>query len=194
MRAGWIGACAAFAALEVLVGVGVVMLGPGAPTSTSTTVTGVATTEADAEPFSPAEQQIIQLLPPGYRASSCTRATNAFPAAIASLDCTDDMHSDTPDFARFTLYNNAESLAADFYATAEGMAVSPCPGGNPSPGTWNYGSNGRPGGNIVCGSVEDQADVAWTRDAQLLLATVNGGPNLDDIYRWWQRYGNSSND
>jgi hypothetical protein len=190
MRARWISACAAFAVLEVMVGVGVVMLGPDAPAPTSAAVTGVATTEADAEPFSPAEQQVVQLLPAGYTANSCTRATNSFPDAIASLDCTDDMNSDTPDYARFTLYNNVDSLTADFYATAEGMAVSPCPGGNPSPGTWNYGS-GRPGGNIVCGSVEDQADVAWTRDAQLLLATVNGGPNLNDIYRWWQRYGGS---
>ncbi len=193
MRAGWISACAAFAVLEIMVGVGVVMLGPDAPAPTSATVTDVATTEADAEPFSPAEQQVVQLLPAGYSASSCTRATNAFPDAIASLDCTDDMNSDTPDYARFTLYNNVESLTADFYGTAEGMSVLPCPGGNASPGTWDYGPKpGHTGGRIVCGSVEDQADLAWTRDSQLLLATVNGGPGLNELYQWWQRYGGSS--
>ncbi len=41
----------------------------------------------------------------------------------------------------------------------------------------------------MCGTVEDQADIAWTRDAQLLLATVNGGPDLGGLYQWWQRYG-----
>ncbi|KAA1248587.1 hypothetical protein F0Q45_19755 [Mycobacterium simiae] len=148
---------------------------------------------AYAEPFSPAEQEIVQLLPAGYKASSCTRATNPFPDSIASLDCTDDTNSDTPDYARFTLYNNVDALTADFFSTAKSMAVSSCPGGNASPGAWNYASNpDRPGGKIVCGSVEDRADLAWTREAQLLLATVNGGSALNDLYRWWERYGGSA--
>lgn len=70
------------------------------------------------------------------------------------------------------------------------MVVSPCPGGNASPGDWNYGPHlSQPGGKVVCGSVEDRADVAWTRDSQLLLATVNGGPSLGDLYQRWQRFG-----
>lgn len=153
---------------------------------------GVASADplSDLEPFSPAEQQIVTLLPPGYTAGSCIPASNKFANAIASLDCTDDAHTDTPDYARFTLYNNLDALTADFYASAASMSISPCPDGNPSPGTWNYGPHlATPGGKIVCGTVEDQADVAWTRDSQLLLATVNGGPSLDDIYLWWQRYG-----
>lgn len=165
-----IGACGAFAVLTV--------------------VAGVTSTGAAAEPFTGAEQQVVGLLPPGYKASSCTRATNPFPNAIASLDCTDDANSETPDYARFTLYDKLDALTADFYTTIGGMALAPCPGGNASPGTWNYGPHlAQPGGKIACGSVEDQADVVWTRDAQLLLATVNGGPSLDDLYTWWQRYG-----
>lgn len=145
---------------------------------------------AGADEFSGAEQRIVALLPPGYSAASCTRAPNAFPAAVASLDCTDDRHSDTPDYARFTLYDNLDSLTTDFYTSAASMSVSPCPGGNPSPGSWNYGPQlASPGGRIVCGSVDDQADIAWTRDTQLLLATVNGAPSLGDLYQWWQNYG-----
>ena len=147
---------------------------------------------AAAEPgqFSPAEQHLLELLPPGYHASACKPATNGFANAIASLDCTDDRNTDTPDYARFTLYNNLDALTADFYASVESMSVSACPGDNGSPGTWNYGPNlAIPGGKIVCGNVEDQSDIAWTRDGQLLLATVNGGPSLDDLYQWWQSYG-----
>ncbi|KZS62722.1 hypothetical protein A4G26_10775 [Mycobacterium kansasii] len=193
MHAGLKSGSAVFAALGVLAGTGVLTRGAPASAPTSTLVTGIATTEAAAEPFTPGEQQVARLLPPGYAAGSCTRATNPFPAAIASLDCTDDLQSDTPDYARFTLYDNVDLLTADFYATAESMAVSPCPGGNASPGTWNYGSSpGRAGGKIVCGSIEDRADLAWTRDAQLLLATVNGGPSLNDLYRWWLRFGGST--
>ncbi|MHA7651625.1 hypothetical protein ACX9NE_21890 [Mycobacterium sp. ML4] len=145
---------------------------------------------AGAEEYTAAERQIIALLPPGYTATSCRRATDPFPSSVASLDCTDDMHSDTPDYARFTLYDNLGALTADFYETAAIMSVSPCPGGNASPGTWDYGPHlTSPGGKIVCGSVEDRADIAWTCDAQLLLATVNGSPDLNDLYQWWQRYG-----
>lgn len=162
----------------------------GACAAALVTLGCVAVGQAGAEEFTAAEQRIIALLPPGYAATSCARAANAFPAALASLDCTDDTHSDTPDYARFTLYSTLDALTADFYASAESMSVSPCPDGNPSPGTWNYGPHlASPGGNVVCGTVEDQAVIAWTHDSQLLLATVNGGPDLGELYRWWQRYG-----
>ncbi|KZS80890.1 hypothetical protein B4U45_01930 [Mycobacterium persicum] len=86
-----------------------------------------------------------------------------------------------------TLYDNLNLLTADCYATAEAMAISPCPGGNPSPGTGNYSSNPHGvGGKIVCGSVEDRSDLVWTRDDQLLLATINGGPSVGDLYLWWR--------
>lgn len=156
-------------------------------------VNAIGVAAADPGQFSPAEQHLIGLLPPGYHASACTPATNGFANAIASLDCTDDRNTDTPDYARFTLYNNLDALTADFYAIVEGMSVSPCPGGpngGASPGSWNYGPNlSIPGGKIVCGNIEDQSDIAWTRDGQLLLATVNGGPSMDDLYQWWQSYG-----
>jgi hypothetical protein len=189
-RSGWLRACVAFAVLVVLVGMGVAMLGAEDAAFTSQPVTAVATTEAPSSEFTPAEQRLVGLLPPGYTGSSCTPAINPFPDSIASLDCIDDRNTDTPDYARFTLYNNLESLTADFYASAESMTVSPCPGGNASPGTWDYGS--KPGGRVVCGMIEDRADIAWTRDAQLLLATINGAPSLDDLYQWWQRYGGAS--
>ncbi len=57
-------------------------------------------------------------------------------------------------------------------------------------GTWYYSSDpGQVGGKVVCGIIEDRPNIVWTRDAQLLLATVNGGPDLDSLYQWWQRYG-----
>jgi hypothetical protein len=102
-------------------------------------------------------------------------------------------HRDARRYARFTLYDDLDALTGDFQATADGMAVSPCPGGNTSPGTWYFNSDpGQIGGKVVCGDIEDRADIAWTRDTQLLLATVNGGPDLDSLYQWWQRYGDTA--
>ncbi len=183
----------ASAVLAVLLGIGAAVLffdrdEPGS----SQAVTGLATHTVPVSEFTPAEKQIVGLLPTGYVAGACTRATDAFANAVASLDCTQNANSDTPTYARFTLYNDLDALTGDFQTTARGMVLSPCPGGSvsPAPGTWTSGSNTDPiGGKVVCGSVADRANIAWTRDAQLLLSTINGGPDLSTLYQWWQRYG-----
>ena len=186
-------AAGAFAVLAVLLGIGAAVLffdrdEPGS----SPAVTGLATHTVPVSEFTPAEKQIVGLLPPGYVASACTRATDAFSNAVGSLDCTQNATSDTPTYARFTLYKDLDALNGDFETTAKGMVLSPCPGGgvSPAPGTWTSGSNTDPtSGRVVCGTVEDRVNVAWTRETQLLLSTVNGGPDLNTLYQWWQRYG-----
>jgi len=192
-RARWALAGVAFAALAVLMGLGVILFVRDKPAPARAAVRGVATPAVRADEFSPDEQRIVALLPGGYTANACARATNPFPNAIASLDCS-QTGSASPTYARFTLYNDLDALTGDFQSTTDGMVVSPCPGGKPSPGAWAYGSDpGQIGGKIICGSVEDRADIAWTRDAQLLLATVNGGPDLNSLYEWWRRYGGAQN-
>jgi hypothetical protein len=183
----------ALAVLAVLLGVGaaVVFFDRDEP-GPSQGVTSVATHTLSVSDFTPGEKQIAGLLPPGYVAGACTRATDAFPNAVASLDCTQNANSDTPTYARFTLYNDLDALTADFQLTAQGMVLSPCPGGSvsPAPGNWTSGSdNDQTTGRVVCGTVADRPNIAWTRDAQLLLATINGGPDLINLYQWWQRWG-----
>ena len=51
---------------------------------------------APAAAFNPAEQQIVGLLPPGYSAAACAWATDPFPSAVASLDCSQNATSDSP--------------------------------------------------------------------------------------------------
>lgn len=187
-RIRWIDALAV-AVVVVAVGTALVVLRPDKPAHREG-VSGVATSTAAANQFTAREQQIVRLLPPGYTAGGCTRATNPFTKSIASLDCNQGTEANNPAYARFTLYDDLEAMTGDFQSTTDGMAVSPCPGGNTSPGAWSYGSNpGRIIGKIVCGSVADRPDIAWTRDAQLLLSTVNGGPDLSGLYQWWRRYG-----
>ncbi len=193
--ARWIRAAGAFVALAVLFGIGAAVLAfdrdePPGPAQQA--VKGLATHTAPANAFSPAEQQIVGLLPPGYTAGACARAIDPFPSAVASLDCSENSTYDTPTYARFTLYNDLDALTGDFQLTAEGMVLSPCPGGSssPAPGTWTSSSNAKQiSGKVVCGSIADRANIAWTRDAQLLLATVNGGPDLNTLYQWWRRFG-----
>lgn len=196
-RVGWIQIGAGFAVLAGLVGATIALLGTDdrlgthdhSPTREA--LRGPATSALPSGQFSPAEQRILGLLPAGYTAGGCTRATDPFPNAVASLDCRQAVTSDNPSYARFTLYDDLDALTGDFQSTADDMAVAPCPGGNASlPGTWYYSSDpGQVGGKVVCGIIEDRPNIAWTRDAQLLLATVNGGPDLDSLYQWWQGYG-----
>ena len=193
-HARWVDVGVALVVLAVLIVVGrVAMFGrdDAAPSQSSRgAVRDAATQTAARAGFSGAEQRIVGLLPPGYSAAACARAVNPFPSAVASLDCSQNANSDTPTYARFTLYNDLDALTGDFQLTADGMAVTPCPGENTSRGTWSYGSDpSQVSGKVVCGTVADRANIAWTRDAQLLLATVNGGPDLTSLYRWWQSYG-----
>jgi hypothetical protein len=192
-RTRWVDIGVGLAVLAVLIVVGrIAMFGRDTPAPTDQAARNAASQAAPASAFSPDEQRIVGLLPPGYSAAACARAINPFPNAIASLDCSQSANSDTPAYARFTLYNDLDALTGDFQQTADGMVVSPCPGGNtwPGPGTWTYGANAdQIGGKIICGTVADRANIAWTRDPQLLLATVNGGPNLNSLYQWWRRYG-----
>jgi hypothetical protein len=192
-HARWVNIGAGLVVLAALIGLGWVALSDrDAPASTRDAARTVASQAGSSNGFSQAEQQIVGLLPPGYSAAACARASDPFPTAVASLDCRQSADSGTPTYARFTLYDDLDALTGDFQTTVNGMLVSPCPADNtfPLPGTWSYGSNpDQIGGKVVCGSVTDRADIAWTRDAQLLLATVNGGPDLDSLYQWWERYG-----
>ncbi len=197
-RVGWIQIGAAFAVLAGLVGAAIALLGTDGRLGTHDhspshePLRSAATVILPAGQFSPAEQRVLGLLPAGYTANGCTRATNPFPNAVASLDCTQAVTSVNPSYARFTLYDDLDALTGDFQETAENMAVSPCPGATTTAlaGTWYYSSDpGQVGGKVVCGVIEDRPNIAWTRNAQLLLATVNGGPDLGTLYQWWQRYG-----
>jgi hypothetical protein len=191
LRARWVDVGVALVVLAVLIGVGrIAMFGRDDPPPSQASREAVQDATTHPAPFSPTEQRIVWLLPPGYSATACARAANPFPNAVASLDCSQSANSDSPTYARFTLYNDLDALTGDFQLIADGMAVSPCPGEDTFRGTWSYGSNASEiGGKVVCGSVADRANIAWTRDAQLLLATINGGPDLNSLYRWWQSYG-----
>ncbi len=136
-RVGWIQIGAALAVLTALVGAGIALLGTDdrlgthdhSPTREAQRRS--ATAALPSGQFSPAEQRILGMLPEGYTASRCTRATDPFPNAVASLDCSQAVTSDNPSYARFTLYEDLDALTGDFQSTADDMAVSPCPGETP---------------------------------------------------------------
>lgn len=73
-RARWIDAVTAFVVLAVLVIIGRMALFGPVDATPARQATGTATQTAGGSAFSPAEQRIVALLPPGYRAAGCARS------------------------------------------------------------------------------------------------------------------------
>lgn len=151
---------------------------------------------AGAVQFSDDEQKIVNLLPPGFAPSGCVTATNPPPPsdAAASLQCTASAGPNGPATGRFTLWRDVNTMSDDFQSQTGGstwFTPSPCPGVGGSPGTWSYNNTpDQASGEVLCGSYQGAPNVEWTRNAQLLTLDVNGGPDIDGLFKWWSSSGN----
>lgn len=151
---------------------------------------------AGAVQFSDDEQKIVNLLPPGFAPSGCVTATNPPPPsdAAASLQCTASAGPNRPATGRFTLWRDVNTMSDDFQSQTGGstwFTPSPCPGVGGSPGTWSYNTTpDQASGEVLCGSYLGAPNVEWTRNAQLLTLDVNGGPDIDGLFKWWSSSGN----
>ena len=184
---------AALAALGVLGGVGALTVGPhpGGSAPQQIPVSAVATTtNVDPEPGSGDEQKLIDLLPPGYGPKSCHTPKGKPANAIATLDCFDNSSPGGPTIARYSLFSDATALESSFRnRTLKDVTATPCPNGDKSPGTWGYGADAPDAGSLVCGtdpSNSNNPTVGWTENA-LLFQAVTEGPDLEALYKWWQR-------
>jgi serine/threonine kinase PknH len=134
-----------------------------------------------------AQQQLINILPAGYGPDSCQPVEQPVRNAVATVDCFDNSMPGGPAAARYSLFKDAQALAASFHnGTLNQVTVTPCPNGGSSPGEWVYGSATEVAGEKMCGTDPDNnnATVGWTENS-LLLQGVAEGPNLDALYNWW---------
>lgn len=151
---------------------------------------------ADAVQFSDDEQKIVNLLPSGFAPSDCVTASDPPPPldAAASLQCTSNARGNGPTTGRFTLWRDVETMSGDFQAQTGGsswFSPSPCPGANSPTVTWSYNTTSdQAAGMVLCGSYQGAPNVEWTRNAQLLTLDVNGGPDIESLFRWWSSSGN----
>jgi hypothetical protein len=151
---------------------------------------------ATAAGFSPQEQQIVNELPLGFDAGSCSTAVNppAPPSALASLDCRGNSEPNGPYVARFTLFADPGAAVAALIGDANPgpqFSPTPCPGADGSPSNWSYTATpNQTEGQIVCGTFQNNADVEWTRVSENLVLDVLGNSDVNTLYTWWGRYGN----
>jgi hypothetical protein len=138
---------------------------------------------------SPADQQKLQgLLPPGYAADSCKTAELP-KGALAKVTCSANSDPGGPPSATYTLASDAAALKASFDGIVGEARVVNCPGNIQSPGPWRRNATpNQIAGTLFCGLRGDTPTLAWTNDAALMVASVDGaksGPNLDKLYTWW---------
>jgi len=138
-----------------------------------------------------AQQRLRGALPPGYPSAACT-AVDVPPAALAKFGCTQNTDAGGPPTSTYTSFADATGLQTAFGAVVGDMRVVNCPGNIQSPGAWRR--NATPqlvSGTLVCGYRGDVPTLAWTDNAKLMLASVDGvqsGPNLDQLYVWWSSH------
>lgn len=137
------------------------------------------------------DQQLMALLSKGHDSSNCQPVTPPAASALATVDCTQTTMPNGPAFTRYSLFGDKATLDAAFQ---EGIQVNSelleCPGsGIESPTTWHYTDTPDVvAGQIACGTYNDNPDVVWTKDDNLLLADAQG-PNLEDLHNWWLEFG-----
>lgn len=137
------------------------------------------------------DQQLMALLSKGHDSSNCQPVTPPAASALATVDCTQTTMPNGPAFTRYSLFGDKATLDAAFQ---EGIQVNSelleCPGsGIESPTTWHYTDTPDVvAGQIACGTYNDNPDVVWTKDDDLLLADAQG-PNLEDLHNWWLEFG-----
>jgi hypothetical protein len=168
-----------FATLVVLCGLGF--------TATATSTPASATPDSTAG--SADQQTLMGMLSQGYSSANCT------PVAVsgsrrASVKCEHNSDPGGPTDAFFTLYSDPGAMAADFSDDISYDELSACPGiPEPSPTKWHYHSSGEVAGSLSCGTFGGAfAEVEWTSDADLLLASASG-PDIAALYEWWTTKG-----
>jgi hypothetical protein len=152
-------------------------------------VFGVGAPIATGEPgggLSPDQQRLMNFVSKGFMASSCQSAAHPARGSIASLDCFNNSEPGGPKAATYDLFADQGTMDSAFSYDVSISNVEPCPGGDPSPGSWAYGSQVQ--GQKVCDTYNGTNEVAWTNNSTLVYADTQSS-DLPSLYQWWKQYG-----
>jgi serine/threonine kinase PknH len=158
------------------------------PTETTRRTPRTTTPREDPESF---DSKLMAVLPRGYDDGVCQPAAAPATGALATVDCGPASPTGGPISARYSLFADQETLDRHFdESVAQNSEVLQCPGsGVDSPTTWHYTQTpDKVEGRIACGTYNDNADVVWTKNADLLLADAQSD-NLETLHNWWLKFG-----
>jgi serine/threonine kinase PknH len=139
--------------------------------------------------LTPQQQQLLNVIPPGYAPGSCQPSVNPppLPDAVASLDCFNNSLQGGPATARYELFADQNTLNNQFQIDVNDAAPQPCPGNDASPGNWNFKSDPNTvAGSVMCFTLNNNTpDVEWSNNKYLTIADTQGS-DLAGLYGWWK--------
>ena len=162
---------------------------PAAPSSLSidSTTSTTASTSTDRE----AQARLLRLLPAGYPSGSC-KPVAAAEGVLAEVNCARNIDPGGPLSATYTLVSDKAALDAAFDDIVRASTRVNCPGNIQSPGPWRRNATPqKTSGVLFCGIQEDRPTVVWTDVDDLLVSTVQSGPQgptFDQLYAWWSSH------
>lgn len=137
------------------------------------------------------DAQLMGLLSAGHDSSNCAPVDPPVADTLATVDCDESTMAGGPAFTRYSLFGDLASLDNAFDAAIDANdELLECPGsGLQSPTTWHYTDTpDEIAGKVACGTYNDNADVAWTNDANLVLADAQAD-DLTELHDWWLEFG-----
>jgi serine/threonine-protein kinase len=137
------------------------------------------------------DSKLMAMLPAGYGNDTCQEVHPPATGALATVDCAQTSTPGGPANARYSLFADQPTLDSHFdVAIKENSELFQCPGsGIDSPTTWHYTDTpAKVEGRIACGTYDNRPDLVWSKNTDLLLADTQG-PNMDDLHKWWLKYG-----
>jgi serine/threonine protein kinase len=139
------------------------------PTTTTRTTTAVTAYDS----------QLLGLLPSGYSPSAC-EVKDPIADALSTWECDQNSSPGGPVTARYSLFPDRVTLNNQFRELVKyDEQWVQCPGSDKdSPIMWAEGQ-------VACGIYNNNANIAWTNESDLLLADVQGATKLGDLYAWW---------
>lgn len=176
---------ASIAAVALIIAVAVWLLLPTPAPASGPAASSPAVTSTSAAATREDLARLTRVLPSGYAPGSCSPAPAEDPAAAAVVSCGPNSDSGGPVSATYTLARTPEALRAALQRVIGSARTVVCPGNIQSPGTWRHLATPTvTQGTVFCGIGDGRPLVAWTDDAQLLLASTQS-QNIDQLYTWW---------
>ncbi len=164
---------------------------PSSSAPSSTASESATSTTTSATPDSEAQARLLRLLPAGYPSGSC-KPVAAAEGVLAEVSCEKNSDPGGPLSATYTLVSDKAALDAAFDDIVRALTRVNCPGNIQSPGPWRRNATPqKTSGVLFCGIQESRPTVAWTDDDDLLVSTVQSGPQgptFDQLYAWWSAH------
>ncbi|BBZ37212.1 serine/threonine protein kinase [Mycobacterium conspicuum] len=154
---------------------------PPAPSGTPDPGTG---TEADIN-------NLAGNLSKGYGLNNCT-AQPITGGQLASLLCGQNPDPKGPVQAKFYLFSKPDDMTTWFKNSAKDDVLVNCgDSSTKGPAPWHQGNNATTnGGQMLCGTYQDGAEIIWTTDAKNILSYIRASNgDTTALYKWWQANG-----